>query len=121
MPIEHDMPPLIVTETAIATEFKTVTQTQHHTHTLPSETVTVPAPANTRLAAVPTPAPATMMWATHIPRTTSVQIVKEEIIQQQEPEVVDVIVEEQQAETVTVMRNSHGRAPARAPKRWGGW
>jgi hypothetical protein len=109
---------MIYTETATAIEYKTVTQTQHHTYTMPSETVTVPAPANTRIAPVPTPEAHTLSWSTSQPRTTSVQIIREELIVEPEPVeplVVDV-VEDKTTSTVI-----HGRNMRQPPKRWGGW
>jgi hypothetical protein len=118
LPIEQELPPLILTETAIATEYKTVTHTQHHTHTLPSHTVTLPAPAATRVAHVPTPEPHTVAWTTSGPRTTSVQIIHEQIIQ--EPVVVDPVVLDVVEETTTKTRLSAAthRPP---PKRWNNW
>lgn len=91
----------------------TVTQTHHHTHTQTAQKmVTVPPPANTRLAPYPTPeAGHTSPATSHIPKTTSVEIVHEE----------EIIVEPPTPpEPTTVV--THGRAPIpppRQPKRWG--
>jgi hypothetical protein len=117
--LEPELPPLVYTETAIATEYHTVTQTQHHTHTLPSETVTVPAPANTRIAQAPTPEAHTHHWSTAQPRTTSVQFVREQIVNipvevAPEPVVVDV-VEDTTTQTIVRSPNRQARPP---PKRY---
>ncbi|KAF5380816.1 hypothetical protein D9615_003962 [Tricholomella constricta] len=97
----HELPPLVVSETAYETETKTVVQTQ---------TVTVPPPANTRLAAHPKPEGATSPSTPSSPRTTAVEIVTEED---------DDDVEDRRA-TRTVIRGP--RATRRPPSRWfGGW
>ncbi|RDX56545.1 hypothetical protein K466DRAFT_578400 [Polyporus arcularius HHB13444] len=100
-------PAIVLTETAIefATETRTVTHTQHHTVHTP---VTVQQPSNTRRVASPTPNIMSSSSTTHIPKTTSVEVVVEEEVL--EPEEVET--------TVTVMRNPRKRPP----KRWfGGW
>lgn len=122
LPIEQDLPPpLIYTETAIATEYKTVTKTQHHTHTQPT-IVTMPAPANTRLAAFPTPQPVTVSYSTGIPKTTAVQYITEDIIEEQAP-IVEEIIEEEEEVVMSPVTKVRARGPqARPPKRWlGGW
>ncbi|THG99624.1 hypothetical protein EW026_g2758 [Hermanssonia centrifuga] len=110
-PLQVLPPPIIYTETAIefAVETMTVTHTQHHTETLPTKTVTVPAPANTRV--VPSPAPQSMKGTatTHIPRTTSVEMVVEEVVPPSYVEEVEV------DEPRTKAR------PRRTPNKWWGW
>ena len=99
-------PAIVITETAIeiATETRTVTHTQHHT--VPSSSVQ--SPSNTRRVASPTPNIVSSSSTTHIPRTTSVEVVVEEEVL--EPEEVET--------TVTMMRSGRKRPP----KRWfGGW
>ncbi|KAF8077939.1 hypothetical protein FPV67DRAFT_1463497 [Lyophyllum atratum] len=94
----HELPPLIVSETAYETETKTVVQT-----------VTVPPPANTRLAAHPKPEGVTSPSTAGSPRTTAVEIVTEE----DDDDVDD-------RRTRTVVRGP--RATRRPPSRWfGGW
>ncbi len=98
-------PPLVITETAlqIATEIKTVTHTEHHTV---ATQVTVPPPANTRRVASPTPELVSASSpTTNIPRTTAVEVVVEEPI--------FIEPEEDETETVTVVRNSRPRRRAR--------
>jgi hypothetical protein len=114
-------PPLIYTETAIATEYKTVTKTEHHTRTQPT-TKYMPAPAKTKLAAFPTPEAMTVSYSTGIPKTTAISYTTEEIADEIQPGVVDV-VEEEYEEVVQPARTVRGRAPPpRPPKSWlGGW
>ncbi|KDQ33298.1 hypothetical protein PLEOSDRAFT_1069433 [Pleurotus ostreatus PC15] len=99
----QELPPLIVSETAYETETRTVVQTQ---------TVTVPAPANTRRAANPTPVVIPSPSTSSSPRTTSVEIITEEVGPEEEEE------EEKPMRTVTVTRGG----ARRPPKSWfGGW
>ncbi|RDB21372.1 Phenylalanine--tRNA ligase, mitochondrial [Hypsizygus marmoreus] len=94
----HELPPLVVSETAYETETKTVIQTQ---------TVTVPPPANTRLAANPKPEGATSTSTAASPRTTAVEVITEED-DDEEPE----------RQTRTVKRGP--RSTRRPPSRWFG-
>ncbi|KAI0797672.1 hypothetical protein C8Q75DRAFT_739232 [Abortiporus biennis] len=103
-------PPLIFTETTfeIATETKTVTHTQHHTETLPTKTVTVPAPANTRVVASPAPEGGPATATTHIPRTTAVEYIVEEV------DLPTPVNEEPEERPIKMVR------PRRSSK-WFGW
>ncbi|THH19300.1 hypothetical protein EW146_g1830 [Bondarzewia mesenterica] len=90
------LPALIVTETAIETATRTVTQIQIETPSTPSATF-VPAPANTRRVASPTPSPYTTSSTSTLPKTTSVEvivetreeIVREEPIEEEEEEIAE--------------------------------
>lgn len=110
-PFQALPPPIVYTSTAleISIQTKTVTQTQHHTETLPTKTVTVPAPANTRIVASPAPEFSKQSATPAIPRTTSVEMVVEEVVAP--PSTVEEIYEEPR---------SKGR-PRRTPNRWWGW
>ncbi|CAL1705048.1 unnamed protein product [Somion occarium] len=101
-------PPIIYTETAIeiATETKTVTQVQHYTESIPARTVTVPPPANTRGIASPAPSNAPSSATSHIPRTTAVEVIVEEV---NEPSRIAIVEDEP-------MRTKASRK--RKPKRW---
>ncbi|KAI0082797.1 hypothetical protein K474DRAFT_1585209 [Panus rudis PR-1116 ss-1] len=98
-------PPIVYTETTIeiATQTQTVTYTQHHTETLPTKTVTVPSPSKVRGVNTPAPSNAPSSATTHIPRTTAVEVVVEEM-----DEPTPIAVEE---EPVRPKRK-------RQPKRW---
>lgn len=109
------LPPVVFTETAIefATEIRTVTHTEHHTHTMPTKTVTVPEPANTRHVHSPAPLMPSSSSTSHIPRTTAIEVIVEEV---QEP---SAIIEEEVEEPARTVKVRGGRRP---PKRWwGGW
>lgn len=100
--------PVVITETAIemATETRTVTHTHHET-VAPS--VNVMSPSSTRRVASPTPNIMTSSSTTHIPRTTSVEVVVEQ-----------EVLEPEEVETTMTMMRSRRRAPT--GKRWfGGW
>lgn len=100
----HELPPMIVSETAYETETKTVVQTQ---------TVTVPPPANTRLAAQPKPEGNSSPSTPPIPRTTAVEIVTEEEEDDEEEEEIH-----DRRATRTAVRGP--RATRRPPSRWFG-
>ena len=90
----------------MATETRTVTHTLHETV---KSTANVMSPSSTRRVASPTPNIMTSSSTTHIPRTTSVEVVVEE----------EVIEPEEVETTVTMMR---GRKRPPTGKRWfGGW
>lgn len=92
----------------------TVTHTEHHTETLPTRTVTVPAPANTRIVASPAPESFKKATTPHIPRTTSVERVLEEVIIH---EAASPVMEEIEEEHTRARRPS----ARRSPNNWFGW
>ncbi|ESK96982.1 hypothetical protein Moror_6560 [Moniliophthora roreri MCA 2997] len=97
-----ELPPLVVSETQIETQVQTVTETKF-----------VPSPSSTRLAAFPTPEPVESHTSTAIPRTTAVEIIREEVEEEEE--------EEEEEEQITYRRGRRG-SPRRPPARWfGGW
>ncbi|KAK7054888.1 hypothetical protein VNI00_003351 [Paramarasmius palmivorus] len=94
-----ELPPLVISETQIETHIQTVTAT---------ETQFVPPPSSTRLVAFPTPEPVEVHSSTAIPRTTAVEIIREEIDDDEE--------EEEEEEQVVFRRKPGPRRPP--PARW---
>ncbi|KAA1471163.1 hypothetical protein DENSPDRAFT_864983 [Dentipellis sp. KUC8613] len=122
-----ELPPLVLTETEIATATRTVTHVQIETQT-PIETLSIPPPANTRRAASPTPSPVTSSFTSTLPRTTSVEV----LVEEREEIIHEEPIEEEEEEEIPEppRRRKIRRAPPPPPPaayrpqdRWlgGGW